>query len=335
VFLLGYSNKPGPDFITGSVARDFICLPEDGAPLTVEQDGRWYPAKLLRMQGDKFHVHYVGFNEDETVAKSRVFYPFVGDAEHPNYPYFRTGNAGGWARIGPSGAWKDTCAGAFLKDMLYTVETNGALYVTDLAEGTWKQIGKLDYAKTKSLFAAGEMLYALENDGSLYRIAPADGKRTSVGAPTAWKDTKAGVVLNGRLFTVEASGHLYETDLITGDWKPIGNPEFANTAKLFASGASLYSIENDGSLYRINPKNGTWSALGEPQAWKDTQAGAAIQGRLYTIEKNGSLYLTDLSNGKWKQLGKPEFGGTKYMFGAGDRAYTIEKDGSLYAVSLK
>lgn len=335
VYMLGYSNKPGFDFITSSVAREFICLPEDGAPLMVEQNGRWYPAKLLKMDGDKYHVHYIGFKEDETVAKSRVFLPFVGDTEHPNYPYFITGNAGGWARIGPPAAWKDTLAGATLNGQLYTVEKSGALYVSDLAEGTWKQIGKLDYANTKRLFAAAGALYSIETDGSLYRIDPKDGAWTLVGDAKAWKNTKTGVIHKDRLITVEPDGALYETDLATGKWKPIGKSDFANTSHLFSAGDNLYSIESDGSLYKINPADGTWSALGEPKAWKLTQAGAAINGKLYTVEKNGGLFVTDLTNGQWKQLGKAEFAGTTMMFGGTDRAYTIEKDGSLYAVSLK
>ncbi len=335
VYLLGYSNKPGFDFITSSVSREHICLQEDGAPLSVEQNGRWYPAKLLKMEGDKYHVHYIGFKEDETVAKSRVFLPFVGDTEHPNYPYFITGNAGGWARIGPPSAWKDTLAGAILDGQLYTVEKSGALYVSDLAEGTWKQIGKLDYANTRNMFAAGGMLYTIETDGTLYRIDPKDGKWSSIGSKQAYKNTKAGVIHKGHLFSIESDGALYDTDFATASWKQIGKAEFNNTAHIFSAGDSLYSIETDGSLYKIDPADGTWSALGEPKAWKLTQAGAAINGKLYTVESNGGLFVTDLSNGKWQQLGKAEFAGTTMMFGGADRAYTIEKDGSLYAVSLK
>jgi hypothetical protein len=63
------------------VTRDAICLPGDGQPLLVEQNGTWYPARLLKKDGDKYKVHYLGYNEEEVVTKERVKYPFVGQEE--------------------------------------------------------------------------------------------------------------------------------------------------------------------------------------------------------------------------------------------------------------
>ncbi|HLX62655.1 MAG TPA: hypothetical protein VKX17_15360 [Planctomycetota bacterium] len=332
VFLLGYSNKPGPDFVTGEVTREFIC--EDGRPMTVEQGGRWYPARLLRMEGPNFHVHYLGFNEQETVPKSRVFFPFVGDPEHPNYPYFVTGNAGGWTRIGSPGAWKNTHAGAILNGKLYTVETNGAFYVTDLSDGEWKQIGNPDYASTKWMFATGDSLFTIEKDGSLYKLNPKDGARTRLGAEKGWAATISGTLFNGKLYTIEASGDLYVTNLNDGSWLKIGQSEFANTAFIFSAAPNLYTIEKDGNLYRVNPNDGRWVGVGEANAWKQTQAGTAFKGRIYTVESSGCLFSTDVTNGTWRQYGKAEFGGTKFIFGGNERLYTIEKDGSLYSVSI-
>jgi hypothetical protein len=78
VHLLGWSSKPGPYFRTNAVSRDQICLPSEGPPLLVEQKGTWYPARLLRKEGEKFKVHYLGYNEDEVVTAKRIKYPFVG-----------------------------------------------------------------------------------------------------------------------------------------------------------------------------------------------------------------------------------------------------------------
>jgi hypothetical protein len=86
VHFLGWSSKPGPYFLTAVVGRDQICLPADGAPLLVEQNGTWYAARLLGKEGTKFKVHYLGYNEDEVVAKERVKYPFVGRAEEEKKP---------------------------------------------------------------------------------------------------------------------------------------------------------------------------------------------------------------------------------------------------------
>jgi hypothetical protein len=78
VHLLGWSSTPGPYFLTNTVTRDFICLPDDGRPLLVEQNGIWYPARLLKREGAKYKIHYLGYDEEEEVTRERIKYPFVG-----------------------------------------------------------------------------------------------------------------------------------------------------------------------------------------------------------------------------------------------------------------
>jgi hypothetical protein len=86
VHLLGWNSKPGPYFLTSAVTRDLICLPADGRPLLVEQNGVWYPARLLGKEGANYKVHYLGYNEDEVVTKGRIRYPFVGRPEATDPP---------------------------------------------------------------------------------------------------------------------------------------------------------------------------------------------------------------------------------------------------------
>lgn len=78
VHLLGWSSKLGPYFCTNVVARDSICLPSDGPPLLVDQNGHWYGARLISKDGEKHKVHYLGYNEEEVVTEDRIRYPFVG-----------------------------------------------------------------------------------------------------------------------------------------------------------------------------------------------------------------------------------------------------------------
>jgi hypothetical protein len=335
VHMLGWASRPGPYFLSNSAAREFMCLPEDGRPLLVEQDGRWYPARLLNRAGADYRVHYIGYNEQEVVAKSRLFLPFVGDPAHANYPYASTGSAGAWGRLGPAGAWKDTMCGVVLNGRLYTVETSGCLYVTDLTRGTWQQIGKAEFGNTAWMFAAHDSLFTIETDGSLYRVNPKDGSWVRVGPERAWRGTRAGAVLASRLYTVETNGGLYATDLTRGNWQQIGKAEFGNTAQMYAAGDSLFTIERDGTLYRVNPKDGSWVRAGPAGAWKPTQAGTVLKGQLYTVETSGCLYVTALTKGTWQQIGKAEFAGTLGMFATAEKLYTIERDGSLYWVSVK
>ena len=78
---------------------------------------------------------------------------------------------GSWVQVGPAGAWQPTLAGAVLNGRLYTAESNGGLYVTDLHTGAWRQLGQPDFGATAFLFAANGSLYTIETDGSLYRVS--------------------------------------------------------------------------------------------------------------------------------------------------------------------
>lgn len=83
--------------------------------------------------------------------------------------------------------WKNTIAAVELDGSLYTVEKDGHLYSTDMNSGTWRQIGKSEFGKTRFLFAGNKNLLSIEQDGSLYRINPSDGTWAQLGDAGAWK----------------------------------------------------------------------------------------------------------------------------------------------------
>ncbi len=58
--------------------------------------------------------------------------------------------------------------------------------------------------------------------------------------------------MNDLLYTIERSGALYETNLLTGVWKQIGKPEFGATVFMTAGAGKIYTIESSGSLYEVN-----------------------------------------------------------------------------------
>jgi hypothetical protein len=66
--------------------------------------------------------------------------------------------------------------------------------------------------------------------------------------------------MGGRIYSVERSGALYETNPANGVWKQIGKAEFGNARFLFGADGSLYTLEA-GGLFRINPSNGSWVAV--------------------------------------------------------------------------
>jgi hypothetical protein len=169
--------------------------------------------------------------------------------------------------------------------------------------------------------------------GALHQANASVGNLANSMVVNDWKDTIAAVVLNDRLFTVEKSGFLYETDLSTGKWVQVGKAEFGKTRLLFAGDKNLLSIESDGSLYRISPTDGSWTQLGKAGDWKGSLAGAFVNGKLYTVESSGFMYVTNASTGVWAQVGKADFANTQRLFSTSDSLYSIEKDGTLYGIS--
>ncbi len=184
----------------------------------------------------------------------------------------------------------------------------------------WLKKSTLSAVALVSIFAAGNLMAA-------------PGAWKQVGKAGAWKATMVGTVLNNKIYTVESSGTLYETNPGNGKWKQIGKPEFASTRFIFAAQGSLFTIEKSGNLYKVNPANGTWKQVGKAGAWKATMAGTVLKDKIYTVETSGSLYQTDPATGKWKQQGKAEFGKTRFLFAGGDSLFSIEKDGSLYKIN--
>ncbi|MCX6349434.1 MAG: PQQ-binding-like beta-propeller repeat protein [Candidatus Aureabacteria bacterium] len=241
---------------------------------------------------------------------------------------------GAWQQVGKAGDWANTIAGAALNDRIYTAESSGALYATDPSAGTWKQIGKPDFAGTQFLFAASGKLFSIEKSGSLYSISPDDGSWAAVGKAGDWVNTIAGTVLGDHIYTVESSGALYATDSTAGTWKQIGKPAFAACRFLLAASGKLFSIENSGSLYGIDPEDGSWVQVGKTGDWVNTIAGTVLGDQIYTVESSGALYATNPDTGVWKQIGKPDFAGARFIFVCGGSLFAIEESGNLYRVDV-
>lgn len=238
-------------------------------------------------------------------------------------------------QVGKTGAWGNTLKAVEENGKIYTIDKSGSLFVTEPATGTFKQIGKESFPDTKLIFASNNTIYTITDSGNLKAINSVDGTLKSIGNAGAWIGAMAGTILNGKLYTTEKSGALYATDLSTGNWSQIGNPDFGHTIRLWAANGKLYSHDVSGSLYEINVTNGSTKQIGATEGWIDTMTGVVVNNLLYTIESSGTLYETDLNTGKWKQIGNSDYQNTVFMTGTGSRIHTIENSGSLIEISLQ
>ena len=134
---------------------------------------------------------------------------------------------GSWKQVGQSGAWHRTTAATGLQGKLYTTESNGGLYATDVTTGHWKQIGKQDFVNTRFLIGIGNMLYSIERSGTLLRINPSDGSWETIGQNGAYRNTTLSRPMTGALHRREVRA-LIVTDP-SGQFKSVGKAEFANT----------------------------------------------------------------------------------------------------------
>lgn len=230
-----------------------------------------------------------------------------------------------------AGDWADTKHAVVLGGKLYTIETSGALYVTELPSGKWTQLGKAEFANTKFFFAGTTNLFTIEADGSLYRVSAADGSWVRVGKTGDWKNTMVGAMIGDKLYTVESEGALYETNTTSGAWRQIGKADFVRTKFFYSSGDRLYSIEGDGNFYSISPVTGAWQRIGTSNDWVNTNRSTMHNGKLYSTE-GGALFETDPLSGAWKKI-STEYIRVAFLFGAGSSLYYIEFNGNLYRIN--
>jgi hypothetical protein len=218
---------------------------------------------------------------------------------------------------------------------IYTIESSGALTVTDITSGTLKPLGHPDYRNTNLIFANNNQLYTIDTGGTLYTVNTTDGSWKRVVEEANWPNTVTAAVLNNKLFTVNNKGLLLSTDLSTGTQTHIGNPDFAGIIRLWSANGKLYSHDKSGTLYEVNIADGGSKQIGATEGWADTKTGVVINNMLYTVESSGTLYETDLTTGKWKQIGNSEFQNTLIMTGAGSRIHTIDSFGSLNEIAIQ
>jgi hypothetical protein len=85
---------------------------------------------------------------------------------------FVAGLADGAKRqVGETGAFKGLAAAAIASDRLWTVDSAGMLYVTDLATGKQVKTGPGGLQGVNQLVSFGDALFALDDAGTLYKIS--------------------------------------------------------------------------------------------------------------------------------------------------------------------
>ena len=116
-----------------------------------------------------------------------------------------------------------------------------------------------------------------------------------------WKQTLDAFIKGNILYSVEANGYVYCTDITTGEWWFMYHYQFYGKFIFRNKKGDIFLIDQFGSLYQLCEKN-FYMQIGKKNAWKNTLYATVFEEKLYTIESPDKFYETDLSNGKWKEI---------------------------------
>jgi hypothetical protein len=212
--------------------------------------------------------------------------------------------------------WKNTLDGFIMNDILYTVESNGFIYCTDLKTGEWWFL-YLSQFHGKFFFTSEDKMFLIDLFGNLYKITNKN-YYLQFGKKNSWRETIHACVLNKKLYTVESNYRLYETDLETGKWKELGirtgkyqdkkdvededsdefmlpDKSFNGITALVSSHKNLFMSNNKGELYLINKITGEVTLL-KNNFPKTIDIYTNNNTHMYFLEKNGkTIYRLDLN----------------------------------------
>ncbi len=118
-----------------------------------------------------------------------------------------------------SPGWKNTLDGFIKGNVMYTVETNGFIYCTDLKTGEWWFMYHNQFFGN-FLFQIEENMYLIDQYGSLFQIFNKN-YYVQLGKKNIWKNTTHLTVFNNKVFSIEATNKFYETTLKNGKYKEI------------------------------------------------------------------------------------------------------------------
>lgn len=114
--------------------------------------------------------------------------------------------------------WKNTLSSFIENNILYSVESNGFIYCTDLKNGEWWFMFHNQF-NANFIFKKFNKKYIIDQYGSLYLISEKN-YYVQIGKKNSWKGTSHCVICGEKLYSIEHD-RFYESQLDNGKWKEI------------------------------------------------------------------------------------------------------------------
>jgi hypothetical protein len=200
-----------------------------------------------------------------------------------------------------SPGWKNTLDGFIKNDVLYTVETNGFIYCTDLNTGEWWFMYHNQFYGNY-FFEAQDKMYLIDQYGSLFQIF-SKNYYVQLGKKNGWKNTTHLCVLGPKVYSIESSNKFYETNLITAKWREINlnknneqessNKLLKNVNMLISNGDSILFSNKSGELYCYNEANEEIT-LYKKDFSKSIESYSTNSTHVYFFEKGSNIIYRTL-----------------------------------------
>ena len=137
----------------------------------------------------------------------------------------------------------------------------------------------------------------------------------------------------GALYSLDRSGSISKTDLLTGEYTTVGKATFSNCKLFFAVNRKLFVIDNDGSMTQIDPASGAWSSVSNMSYWTLVTNVIVVSNTMFAIE-NGVMYrYFGFNNATRRQVGDADFYSPGLLITDDSTMYSISDDKSFYEIN--
>jgi hypothetical protein len=229
-----------------------------------------------------------------------------------------------------SPGWKNTLDGFIKDDILYSVESNGFIYCTDLNTGEWwfmyhnQFFGNFFFRNPSD-----NKMYLIDQYGSLFQIFNKN-YYTQIGRKSGWRNTTHLTVFNNKIFTLESSNKCYETNLSTGKWKEIAIVKSKNKKRV----GNFFSKSHGNNFNQphLSGSNGGFPyALDdidevENQIFKNVNMIFSNSKSIMFSNKNGELYSFDEILGEAKKITNEFKKNIESYYATNNYVYYFEKN---------
>jgi hypothetical protein len=154
---------------------------------------------------------------------------------------------GGHLQVGKDGEWKNIDAGDWTDQHVFCHSTEGTLWKWSTPD-RWEQIGNSNGWKSRFVFA-GHGLVTIEQDRRMFRVDPNGGQYQDLGRTQ--NEIRAGVGYHGHIYACFDDGGLYDFDIESGQWSPVGNQKSWASQQIVAFGSGVITLEERGSLFEV------------------------------------------------------------------------------------